>query len=474
VSLAYAVAWLVPLLLGTALVALASGRRPRPGWAASTGGGITLGMLLCASAVGLLGPVEVKSIRTLLLPLLLSTGCALAVVAAMRRRGITSVAPAPSTRVHPLGWCLLALLAAHAWLIAGEVLLRPPYPWDAWAIWLLKPKAWMLEGRIVPFVDFARWLADSGGTLRTADAWAYPEAIAHVAIWFAAAWGSWNAIAVDVAWFVLWVALLLGCHGHLRDLGLDRTRALVATYALGSLPLLDVHVALAGYADLWIAATLAFSCLHWLRWLERRGRGDLILALVFACLLPTIKLEGWAWLLILVGTMVYERMRPRMRRIALLLAPLIGAGAAAASLMRWPPFGWLLDRLDLGLDPATQLAHAPAVIAATAIGMFAQYNWHLFWFAVALTLALRWRVLLESHALRVLGLFLLLGCGFLFVLFVLTPAGRWAESYTVVNRLGLQVVPAMLVFTALLWRDAERSAVRLPVAPRPLPSPSLR
>lgn len=476
-SLAYAVAWLVPLLLGTALVALASGRRPWPGWAASTGGGITLGMLLCALAIDLLGPVEVTSIRTLLLPLLLVAGTVLAVVAATRRRAVAPVTSAPTSRLHPLAWGLLVLLAAHAWLIVGEVLLRPPYPWDAWAIWLLKPKAWMLEGRIVPFVDFARWLADSSGSLRTADAWAYPEAIAHLAIWFAAAWGGWNAIAVDVAWFVLWVALLLGCHGHLRNLGLDRTRALVATYALGSLPLLDVHVALAGYADLWVAATLAFACLHWLHWLERRGRGDLVLALAFACLLPTIKLEGWAWLLILVGTMVYERMPPRMRRVALLLAPFIGAGAASASLMHWPPFGWLLDRLGLGLDAATQMAHAPAVIAATAIGLFAQYNWHLFWFAVALTLALRWRVLLQSHALRVLGLFLLLGCGFLFVLFVLTPAGRWAESFTVVNRLGLQVVPAMLVFTALLWRDAEWSPAPRPTtpdAPRTPPPPSLR
>lgn len=475
--LAYVVAWLAPLLLGSALVVLAAGRRAAPRWSASLGGGLTLGVLLCALAIDMLGPVDVKVIRALLLPLMAALGATLALCAFARRRGRASMSTAPSTRLHPLAWGLPVLLAVHAWLIAGEVLLRPPYPWDAWAIWLLKPKAWMLDGRIGPFVDFARWFADDSGSLRTADAWAYPEAIAHLAIWFAAAWGSWNAIAVDVAWFVLWLALLLGCHGHLRDLGLDRTRALVAVYALGSLPLLDVHVALAGYADLWIAAALAFSCLHWLRWLERRGRGDLLLALAFACLLPTIKLEGWAWLLILVGTMMYERMPPRMRRVALLLAPIIGAGVGMAGLMRWPPFGWLFDRLDLSMDAATQLAHAPAVIAATATGLFAQYNWHLFWFAVALTLALRWRTLGDSAALRMLGLFLLLGCGFLFVLFVLTPAGRWAESYTVVNRLGLQVVPAMLVFTALLWRDATWSkglAPAAPGAPHPPLAPSLR
>lgn len=472
-SFAYALAWLAPLLLGTAVVTLAGGRRAGPGWMALLGGGMTLGVLLCALAVDVAGDVEMRTIRTLLLPLLGAFGGGLALATSLRRHGVARAARQPSARMHPLLWGLPALLAIHAWLICGEVLLRPPYPWDAWAIWLLKPKAWMLDGRIGPFVDFARWFADAGGTLRTADAWAYPEAVAHLAIWFAAAWGSWNAIAVNIAWFVLWLALLSGCHGHLRDLGLDRSRAMVATYALGSLPLLDVHVALAGYADLWIAVTLAFSCLYWLRWLERRRRGDLALALVFACLLPTIKLEGWAWLLILAGTMVYESMPLRMRRVALVLAPLIGIAVALACLMRWPPFSWLLDRLDLGVDAATQIAHAPSVVAATATGLFAQYNWHLFWFAVALTLVLRRRVLLQSASLRVLGLFLLLGCGFLFMLFVLTPAGRWAESYTVVNRLGLQVVPAMLAFSALLWRDAAPVAESAPGPRDAPPTPSL-
>ena len=137
---------------------------------------------------------------------------------------------------------------------------------------------------------------------------------------------------------------------------------------------------------------------------------------------------------------------------------------ASASLLRWPPFDWLFDRLGLGMDAAAQIAHAPAVVVATATGMFAQYNWHLFWVAVALTLGVRWRVLAQSATLRVYGLFLVLGCGFLFTLFMLTPAGRWAESYTVVNRLGLHVVPAMLVFAALLWRDGTRT----------VPAPSLQ
>jgi hypothetical protein len=131
----------------------------------------------------------------------------------------------------------------------------------------------------------------------------------------------------------------------------------------------------------------------------------------------------------------------------------------AAYLLRVPVIAPALDRIGLSADTDVLLAHAPAVIGAAAKGLFVQYNWHLFWFAVALTLVLRSNELRASPALRVVGLFLLLGCAFLFALFVLTPAGKWAESYTAVNRLSLQIVPSMLVFAALLWREASAPAV---------------
>ena len=459
-SLAYGLAWLTPILLGSVLCTLAGGRpRTAATWAATLGCGSVLGLLLCAFAVGLLGAVETRRVVPILLPLLLPLAIGGACWVGLRPQQNASDAPvSKDPPLHPFGWILLALLAVHAWLIASEVVLRPPYPWDAWAIWLLKPKAWLLGGRLDEFVGFGPWLADASGTLRTADAWNYPEAIAHLGVWFAAAWGEWNAIAVNVAWLVLWLALLLGCFGRLRQLGLPRTRTLVAVYALGSLPLINVHVALAGYADLWIAAVLAFAGLAWMRWLETRRRGEFVLALVFALFLPAIKLEGAAWLLIFIGVLVYERMPRRLRQVALVLAPVIGTAAVLGYLLHWPLIGPTLAGMGLVADVAALQQHAPAVIGATVTGLFAQYNWHFFWLAVALTLVLRWRHLAQSPSLRLLGLFLLLGCGFLFALFVLTPAGRWAESYTVVNRLGMQIVPLMLVFIALLWRDGATAA----------------
>jgi len=464
-------AWALPALIGAGLFALACGRpRDFAGWSATIGCGFVLGALLCALSVNVLGTAPVSRIPHLLMPAMLVPALALWAWVWRRPAGPTAPAPAGAGRLHPLLWGLLALLCVRAWMMADEVLLRPPYPWDAWAAWLLKTKAWMLGGRLDAFVDMQRWQSDAGSSLRTADAWDYPEAISRLGVWFASAWGEWNAAAVALAWFGLWIALLAGAYGQLRLLALSRERALAAVYALGSLPLINVHVALAGYADLWLAAPLAFACLAWLRWRQTGDAGQLALAVAFAALLPLVKHEGIVWSGLLVATALHDRLTPPLRRAALVLAPLVGVGAVLACLLGWPLASPMLDGLGASPDTAQLMAHAPAVVAATLAGMFAQYNWHFFWFAVALTLVLRRRALAGSPALRTFGLFLLLGCGFLFVLFVLTPAGRWAESYTVVNRLGLQIVPATLVFAALMWREpvpASASADRHMVAAAP-------
>ena len=82
--------------------------------------------------------------------------------------------------------------------------------------------------------------------------------------------------------------------------------ALALVYALVSLPLIDAHVALAGYADLWVALTLGLATLAWTRWLIRREPSQLALALGLALCLPAIKLEGTVWLLVFAAIVVLD------------------------------------------------------------------------------------------------------------------------------------------------------------------------
>ena len=195
----------------------------------------------------------------------------------------------------------LASLAFRGWLMLREIWLRPTFPWDAWDAWAVKSKTWFLLGHYAPFVSMPDWLAHPAQELYTGVAWAYPATLAWMQIWFASAAGGWIEPQVNLPWFALWIGLLLGHYGQWRALGLDRVRALAAMYALGSLPLLDVHVALAGYADLWLAAMLGFAALAWLRWRRERDPGQLAIAVVCAALLPAFKLEGAIWLLLPIG-----------------------------------------------------------------------------------------------------------------------------------------------------------------------------
>jgi hypothetical protein len=91
--------------------------------------------------------------------------------------------------------------------------------------------------------------------------------------------------------------------------------------------------------------------------------------------------------------------------------------------------------------------------------LFVQPNWHLLWWLAPGIALWRWRALRDDAALRHLAAFVLLGFAFLIFLFTCTDASRWAESYTAVNRLILQLVPATITALALICRDrAPRSA----------------
>ena len=121
--------------------------------------------------------------------------------------------------------------------------------------------------------------------------------LAWIELWFASAAGAWNEPLVDVAWCGALAAFAFAAYGYWRALGLASWLALALVYGLVSLPLIDAHVALAGYADLWLALTLGLATLAWVRWIIDGERGQLALATCLALCLPAIKIEGMVWLL---------------------------------------------------------------------------------------------------------------------------------------------------------------------------------
>jgi hypothetical protein len=365
----------------------------------------------------------------------------------------------------------LASLAARGWLMLREILLRPTFPWDAWDAWEVKSKTWFLLGHYVPFVSMTDWLAQPSAPVYTSIAWAYPSTLAWMQVWFASAAGGWNEPMVNLPWFALWAGMLLGHYGQWRALGLSRIRALVAVYALGSLPLLDVHVALAGYADLWLACLLGFAVLAWLRWRRDRDVGQLVLAVICALLLPAIKLEGSVWLLLCAMVAIYDAMPRHWRRwcLGVVLAMLALLVLVSRIELPVPGLGWVTITHSRIVVPSLgeyALHLHLGALAKVLGGLFLQPNWHLLWWLAPGISMWRWRAFQSDAALRHLGAFIILGFGFLLFLFTCTDASRWAVSYTAVNRLILHIVPATVTLLAMLCREQESGdTVPAPAAP---------
>jgi hypothetical protein len=230
--------------------------------------------------------------------------------------------------------------------------------------------------------------------------------------------------------------------------------AALAAAALLTLPLVTAHASLAGYADLWLAAAILAAGQHAARFAASGSPRAAVHALLFAVLLPTIKLEGAVWSLLIVVALALWLVPRRWR----LHAGLGAAGVATAAVL-------LLPRIYLPVPGLGPVIVEGASITVPVVGqldlflrdvgrtvaqsLFLLPNWSLLWYLLLPLVAWRWRQLRHPDV-AMLGLLLALGMLFLFVLFFFTDASRWAENLTSLNRLLMHLVPLLLFWMALL------------------------
>ena len=467
-------AWLLPLFSGCGLWWLANGsRRFRGDVAASVGAGWLIGVFLAAFCARWRAEADTLHAVREAAPWLIGVGVVAWMGAAWRLRGRASIPPiaaqeSPARHWRVFWWLLLALVLLRLGLLGMEVAMRPIFPWDAWSAWAVKPKAWILLGRADAYVPMSEWLAQPWAPTRTMLAWKYPELLAWVEVWFASGAGGWNEPQINFAWLGALTALALAMYGYTRGLGLPAWQAMALTYALVSLPLLDAHVALAGYADLWIAATLGIVVLGWTRWLVFREPGLALLSAALALCLPSIKLEGSVWMMGFFAIALMDTIPGRWRwRIAIGSLSLLALGVILGGFSLLLPG---MGHVTVDSEQVTIAGVATYQLSWHAVGgemlesLFTLPNWHLLWYALPLLIALRWRSLLSDCAARWLGGLVMMQFLFLFLLFTVTNAAQWAQDFTSANRLLLQIVPTAFVFAALLLRGSGKSPTQVEAA----------
>lgn len=347
---------------------------------------------------------------------------------------------------------LMALIVWRYAVLTQELLLRPLYGWDSWMNWAPKAIVWYHQLSLVEFISPQAWLnegAVSTYTLGNAQAWDYPISVPLIQLWAMLGAGTWDHPALYLTWVMVPLCLALVFYGHLRLSLVTAPVAVGACYLLLSMPYVNVHSVLAGYADLWLGGVFAAAvcALYELR----RGLDSryAILCLVLAAFCAQLKVPGIFIGLIIVAFVVRTRLNlAAWKELALAMA-LVLAFLAILTIgvsFRFPHLGQVIlswEEMRVGRAGSFILRYH-SVEGAFAESFFTMINWNLLaYLGIAIAFlgaaAGAWKRKPESELLAVLT-----GLAFVTAVFTLSGYHTQATNFVALNRALLHVMPALI------------------------------
>mgnify|MGYP003382139908 CR=1 FL=1 len=442
----------MPIFVGTAFISLvfsprAPARRPLV-W----GYGMLLGLLatpLVMRTLDVLGvPITFYPVALSLAALILVT----AIPHKLRKRAVTEERIcSPDYYSLPIAekalfMFFLSLIVLRFATVGLELLWRPLFPWDATMHWATKARVWFDTQSLVPFVENGQWLEMGGAGVFTDNHPGYPITTPLLQTWVSLSIGRWDESLINVPWLLCCIGLLAAFYGQARVAGSSVVTAMVFTYMLVSMPLLGTHVALAGYADLFLGACYCAAIMAFHNWSLTGERGQAIMAILFALFCPLIKNEGLFWLLTFTPGLIVVLL-PARRALTLLAAGIVMlAGVLLLVPQDLAVAGHSLGDLDL--------RYRAGSLAGIATSIWVQDNWHLLGY---LLVALPPLVFLTRKAtgakLAGIATILLSAIVLFLLLFLVTRYSLGAVRFTAVGRISLHLVPALMFFCLLLWNE---------------------
>lgn len=378
----------------------------------------------------------------------------------LQRRGIERMEARAA--LPEIGWqkavviTLLALIAWRYFSILQEVIVRPLYPMDAWMNWSPKAVTWFFNDALVNYVSPQQWLAHAPAdgvvhTLGNWGAWKYPPTVPLVQLWTMLGAQTHDHSLLFLPWWLLPISLGLALYGHLRLSGCPVLLATIACYLLLSLPYLNVHTALAGYADIWMASafSLALFALHQWQSDGRRSFALLSLFLAFAC--TQIKMPGIVLGLIIFGVFIRDKLnlsgKLELIGCAVILGLVVGLLALGIDLTI-PGLGRIyIGDGELEIAVFGQFSYEfHNVSSAFLQSFFHTINWNIFWPLCLLALIVRGR----NGGLGQRPSNILLACiaamAFLIFVFYFTNHYNAALNMITLNRALLYLIPSLLFY----------------------------
>lgn len=347
--------------------------------------------------------------------------------------------------------CFCALIAVRFLSLLPDVVAPRLFPWDAWLVWGYEARVWFETGQFIPFLAPKETLTADSTAWVSFTLTDYPKVVPSMMLWLSGHATQWTGQAPGLAW--LWAATAIGCllFGLLRQLRMPTLVAVIAVYLWWSLPIINAHTALHGYADLWLSAVLGLISVIFLLMSVESKPWHWLGIVTGLILLPLIKIEGIYWDVGIVFAALVHHYRPSIRAWLLLTLPWLVIGV----------IGYVIFDLDwIHWVTGGRLEFAVSDLMTGLWGVwrhtFVFYDWHLLFYAVFLCLlALPWAYRYVHHFA---GFLALVAFGLVIIVGVLPVSGGnvWLGSGSLFSRVVIHFSLPMVIFVVMVahgWRQ---------------------
>ena len=353
-----------------------------------------------------------------------------------------------------LFWFFIIGIGLHLFFCAVEVFHRPVYPWDAWTTWVYRAKAWFYDGNVYPLSTPQQWLNDPAAARYAINANTYPTLPSLIPLWAALSLGSWSDTLVNTPVIACGIALCLAIYGACRESGINRLGSIMAAYLFISVPFIGAHIALAGYADIWLAGFTGLGFIALISGLVQSNRVQLTLGLLLLVLGCGVKMEGLVWLVAAIILLVFYYIPNKKGLLGVIAALTVAAlvlwqsGHTAVEMPSLGTIGVKAGKVYVPYLGSYQL-HLFNVIPLYFDSFVRRGSWNILWTITLLSLVAL--PFLQDRRLRkaLLGFFVLLVSTQLFI-FGLTEKGEFAATGTAMNRVLLPFLPVVIFAVGLI------------------------
>jgi hypothetical protein len=344
-----------------------------------------------------------------------------------------------------LEWTILLLIIFRIAALSVSALSLPLYPWDAWDFWARQVKHWFATD------DLAYTLSAQ-----------YPPFIPLMQLWVCKAIGRYDDVLISLPFVFATIGALFAMYAQIRARGVTRLVGLVISLLAVSLPIFEIHTAMAGYADLhtavaFLLAAMALSNAVALRedgpspfehakWWEQAS-----LAVVCAACIALYKRPGIFWALLFLPVF-WLAAYPYVSRLKWWLSVALSVPLAIWAVV-------YVDRTrGYGMTNVSLVPHYEGNLMLMVDNLLLWGNYHLLWLILSVAAAIAWRRSLSNHVLR--PIFILISATATILVLGMCTYLDYAFWSTVIARATMHIAPTSVFLLGLLFLHSAQSDKR--------------